>query len=322
MLIVGNDPQVLTLAYYALVLNPEVEVTVSYTRENKPFYDELLDIKPAHTERLVSSLGAQLLSIREVKLQDFDLIIDVMSYHIQDEPRDVVSGAGTIETLLATKRNLRLNIPRESNLVDKDMLKYIYSRLRDFIELSKDIDKPTVLYGVKHVNNLHCLYIGYGYKCNIAGITLEVTDPVYVYKQCIFAGIAIAMKLPLEELSRAPYWRSLILRDYVYFIFGPTSSQIIEKGKTPTSIPLTVDKCYLKLLCLYRQNIVGFQIAGLHSDVDIKSKVLYSLAVSSRDYSMLTRLVFMPAIPAYELRTWSDLLIEASIREMYWMFYA
>jgi len=325
LLVVGDDPQVLTLAYYVLTLNPDIDVTVCYTREDKPFRDVVLELSPVHSERLILSLGGDVRSLSEANLDNFDLIVDVMSYSIKGEIKDHVLGVGTVETAIAAKRDLRIIVPENTDLLDGDVLKYLAARLGDKIEISGRStggDTVTVRYGVKHLEHPKCKYVGYGYRLRFIGTELEVTDPAYVYRQCIAAGVAIAMNIPLDDVvGRAPYWRSVLARDYACLVLGPTSSQIVKTGKTVTSIPLTVDKCYLKLLCLYRQNIVGAQVVGPVQEVQVKAEMMYSLVVSTRDYSVLSRLVFYPTLPTVELRGWVDMLIESSLKEMYWLFY-
>ncbi len=328
VLIAGDDPQVLTLAYYILAINPEAEVTIGYTREERTFRDDVLNIEPVHRERLVTSLGAEILPLRDIDKENYDVLVDVMSYRVEGGQGDAVLVSGGLDTLIASRRGLRMLFLRDSDLIDSDVLKYVRSRHGDLVcivESERDyanMDVTKVVYGVKHIEDERCVYVGYGYRYRFEGVDLEVTDPAYVYKQCVLAGIVIAHNLPLDSIRRAPYWYALQIRDTWCLIAGPTSRQIAKTRRNVTSVPLTVDECYLKVLCLYKQGIIGYQVVGPRDDVRSKAALLYSLITSGGDYYSLSKLIFVPSVPSTDLRTWVDVLLESSVKEMYWIFYA
>ncbi len=313
MLIVGEGPHVLTLAYYALCTNTDLKVDIAVP-EGEKFIDKLLGTGSPFTERMLTSLGCNILTLRDVKdLAAYDKIIDVMSYTFP-EPGDhtCVEGLGALEAALAEKHGLPLHVPE--NHLDSDVAKYVMKRCSKIVETQ--CERPLcITYGQKHVDHPKCMYVGYGMSTRQGGI---LTDPVNVHRHCILVGLVLGLRLD-EDIRDIPTWRGARIENVEILTLGLTTSELLKRGIMTTSISISTEDAYIKLLTVYRQNIAGVQVASA-SQVEQYMSTLYGLYVADK-YTVLKKMLFLPTLFRLSFRTWIDSLVELSIREMYWLFY-
>ncbi len=316
MLVAGEGPHVLTLAYYILMTNPDVQVTVALPEEAS-LRDEVLSIEPLFTERSLSALGCDITTLRSVNLSMFDKIIDVMSYSVNIEgDHDCVMGLGPVETMLAEKLNLPLCVTDE--YLDSDVLKYVSARTDKIVQ--NRYSKPLkVRYGVKHVEHRNCTYVGYGLEVRYGVCRGLLTDVINVHRHCILTGLATGLGLNVD-LREVPFWKGACLGKVEVLAVGPTTRAMLDRGIMTTSISLSTEDTYMKVLAIYRQNVIGVQVARECGKVDDIVAPLYSMLTADK-FDILRRLLFVPALFRGGLRTWVDQMIEMTVREMYWIFY-
>jgi len=316
VLVAGEGPHVLTLAYYIAMTNPDAHVTIALPEEGS-FRDQLLGIDPIFTERSLTALGCEITTLRSIDVSRFDRIVDVMSYSVDVEgDHDCVVGLGTIEQALAQKLNLPICITEEQ--LDSDVLKYVSARARE--KIREHCTKPLkVRYGIKHVEHRGCTYVGYGLEVRYGVCRGVLKDVINVHRHCILTGITIGLNLNVD-IREVPFWHGAALGKIEILTIGPTTRSMLDRGIMTTSISMSTEDSYMKILAVYRQNIVGVQIVREEGTIENIAAPLYSMLVSDK-FDALRRLLFTPVLFRGGLRTWVDHMIEMSIREMYWLFY-
>lgn len=297
------------------MFNPNIEIDIAYVREDKPFEDELLNLKPIYSEKLVEKLGCNIVNIKDVSIEVYDYIIDIMYYKVYGDFKNGILGLGTIQTYLANKFSSIIYIDDYGLIVDDDVFKFIVKRI-EFIKKSSIPENVVKIKFTKHVNSNKVEYIGFGSITNFENYNFIVQDPLYVHKQCILKAIEISFKLKFNNI---PYWFSLNFGKLKGLTYGFTSKTLLNLGKMVTSIPYTFEDIFVKVLTFYGRGVMGFQVYGI-SNVDEYVSIMYSVAVSElKDY--LPKLIFYPRVFDGNLRTWIDNLIETFLKEMYWLYY-
>lgn len=310
ILIVGDDPQILALAYYILKISTDHDVTIAYTREDKVFKDEVIGLEVPFTEKHLSSLGCRIERLTDIDPSSYDLKIDFLSYRIEGYERgDYVLGLGPIEVKIAEAKNVPIYAEENYYDVDSDIMRYIKQR----VELKRRYRPVRVIYGVRHIEKPD-LEIGYGSTSRFQSINTMFKDPICILRHCIYTSVLVVMGM-LDKVHEFPSWLSFKLNNLQIVKYGPSSEEILRRGFSPTTITFTVDDVYIKVLSLYKRPPIAFQCVGPHEQVPDKISMLHGLVSSS----MSTVLMRILSIPSLFYRSWIDVVVEMIVRECFWL---
>ncbi|NPA22709.1 MAG: hypothetical protein GXO23_00220 [Crenarchaeota archaeon] len=313
ILIAGNDPQILVLAYYILKLSTDHDVTVAYTREDNPFKDDVLGLTSPYTERHLSALGCRIEHLNKVNVDLYDLKIDFLEYKIENlEKGDYILGLGPIEIRLSEKLRLPM-YPEDTREIDSDVIRYVRRR----IETKRRYRPIRVTYGIGHISRPD-LRIGYGAISRYFNTATVFKDPSCIYRHCIYLAALLTTKR-LENAHNFPAWFNIKFGDLALTKYGPSSEEITERGISPTAIVYTVDDAYVKVISIYKSCPLAFQCVG-PSDIVVSKVILLYGIVSS---SLTEALVRLLAVPSFSdvCRSWLDSIIEMIVRECFWLIH-
>ncbi len=275
-----------------------------------------MNIRPVHSERYLQSLGCEIINIRDVKDFDkYDIVIDFMTYNVEfKEEYDYVEGFGYIEHKISSKYRIPIK-PTEDD-IDSDIITFLDRRGL----LGSGKNKIVVKYGIKHIDNAD-LYIGYGAFSKFQNFKSTFKDPFNIYRHVIYISLILAFRKDLSNIEMFPTWFLVPIDKYLVYRFGPVSSDIFKLGISPTSISLTIDNVYMKILTCYGKFPFSIQCVGSFEDVSSKLSLAYSI-VSTCIEDPIIKLLSIPSIPESEnLRSWVDMFIECILRESYWIYY-
>ncbi len=310
ILIVGDDPQILALAYYILKISTDHDVTIAYTRDDRTFKDDVIGLELPFTERHLSSLGCRIVKLSEIELSSYDLKIDFLSYKVEGiEKGDYVLGLGPIEVKIAETKGIPIYVDENFSELDSDIMRYIEQR----VELRRRYRPIRVIYGIRHIERPD-LEIGYGVTSKFQGINTIFRDPLCILRHCIYTSVLIVTG-KLNNVYDFPSWIAFRLGNLQIVKYGPSSSEIFRKAISPTTMMLTVDEVYIKILSLYKRPPIAFQCVGPQESVVDKISMLHGL-VSSSMSSILMRIL---SIPSLYYRSWIDVVVEMIVRECFWL---
>ena len=324
VLVIGEGPLPLTFTYYVINLNPRFEVHVAYVREDKPFEDTYLNLKPIVTEKYLESYGCEIISLKDVDFKNYDIIYDITWYELSGNIDGDFYSLNPITSILSNIKNKVVYVVKSEveEKFDSDVLKFLMKatdRL-SIVDRVERVENYCTVKVKKHVEYENTKFIGLGQEVTYLNVKFIVDDLLYAYRLTILEAINLALNTSIKP---SIFWRSYDFGNVKSLIVGLTTKNIMKSfGKMPTTLSLTQDDTYIKLLTLYKQRgLVGYQIVSSSIDkVNAYGRSFYSLLQLISD-DVPSRLLFVPRIFNQQFRDVEDVLIEGLIKEMYWMLY-